>query len=35
MGQANLGGVVEILGIAITVACFAFAFALIWALERV
>jgi len=27
--------VVELLGIGITVACFAFAFALIWALERV
>jgi len=27
--------VVEVLGIVITVVCFAFAFALIWALERV
>jgi len=27
--------VVELLGIVITVACFAFAFGLIWALERV
>jgi hypothetical protein len=30
-----VGGVVEVLGIVITLACFAFAFALIWALERV
>jgi hypothetical protein len=30
-----VGGVVEVLGIGITLACFAFAFALIWALERI
>jgi hypothetical protein len=30
-----VGVVVELLGIAITVACFAFAFALVWALERI